>query len=118
MDCKKVIGDVKERFIDLKPDQLIDDDNSNYIEQTKIKKDQFGILFNQRLQILLESDLEAKKYQIFRNDCLIEESNNIDSDINNPKVNEENQKVEDITNLINTINLNQNEGILNLIREI
>lgn len=56
MECKKVIGDVKERFIDLKPDQLIDDENSNYIEQIKIKKDQFAILFNQRLQTLLDQD--------------------------------------------------------------
>jgi hypothetical protein len=39
MECKKVIEDVKERFIDLKPDQLIDDENSNYIEQIKFKKD-------------------------------------------------------------------------------
>ena len=56
MECKKVIEDVKERFIDLKPDQLIDDENSNYIEQIKFKKDQFAILFNQRLQNLLDQD--------------------------------------------------------------
>lgn len=39
--CKQIIGDAKDRFIDLAPEQLLDEDNSNYLEQIQEKQIKF-----------------------------------------------------------------------------
>ena len=49
-ECREIIGDVRGRLMDLAQENIIDDENYDYIDQMQEKQDKFNAEFASRVQ--------------------------------------------------------------------